>query len=101
MQTFVTFDPDLKNKITKKTTLILYLIIRDKNVLRLVNFQLVSNNIIISHYDTSTWQDDCKSAAASKLWFCLLERSFMVDPLSYFSFQPVFHDWCSKGHGMC
>ena len=25
----------------------------------------------------------------------------MVDPLSYFSFQPVFHDWCTKGHGMC
>ena len=30
-----------------------------------------------------------------------LDRSFMVDPLSYFSFQPVFHDWCNKGHGMC
>ena len=25
----------------------------------------------------------------------------MVDALSYFSFQPVFHDWCSKGHVMC
>ena len=25
----------------------------------------------------------------------------MVDPLSYFSFQPVFHDWFNKGHGMC
>ena len=25
----------------------------------------------------------------------------MVDPLSYFSFQPVLHDWCNKGHGMC
>ena len=25
----------------------------------------------------------------------------MVDPLSYFSFQPVLHDWCTKGHGMC
>ena len=25
----------------------------------------------------------------------------MVDPLSYFSFQPVFHDWCTKGRGMC
>ena len=25
----------------------------------------------------------------------------MVDPLSYFSFQPVPHDWCNKGHGMC
>ena len=23
-----------------------------------------------------------------------------VDPLSYFSFQPVFHDWCNKGRGM-
>ena len=25
----------------------------------------------------------------------------MVDPLSYFSFQPVLHDWFKKGHGMC
>ena len=24
-----------------------------------------------------------------------------VNPLSYFSFQPVLHDWCNKGHGMC
>ena len=23
-----------------------------------------------------------------------------VDPLSYFSFQPVHHDWCNKGRGM-
>ena len=35
------------------------------------------------------------------------DRSFMgwtlhgVDPLSYFSFQPVLHDWCNKGRGMC
>ena len=29
------------------------------------------------------------------------DRSFMVDPLSYFSFQPVLHDWCNKGCGMC
>ena len=25
----------------------------------------------------------------------------MMDPLSYFSFQPVLYDWCNKGHGMC
>ena len=25
----------------------------------------------------------------------------MVDPLCYFSFQTVLHDWCNKGHGMC
>ena len=24
-----------------------------------------------------------------------------VDPLSHFSFQPVVHDWCNKGRGMC
>ena len=24
-----------------------------------------------------------------------------VNPLSYFSFQPVPHDWCNKGCGMC
>ena len=24
-----------------------------------------------------------------------------VDSLSYFSFQPVLHDWCNKGCGMC
>ena len=26
---------------------------------------------------------------------------FIVDPFSYFSFQPVLHDWCNKGRGMC
>ena len=25
----------------------------------------------------------------------------MVDPLSYFTFQSVLHDWCNKGRGMC
>ena len=24
-----------------------------------------------------------------------------VDPLNYFSFQPVLHDWCNKYRGMC
>ena len=24
-----------------------------------------------------------------------------VDPLSYFSLQPVLHDWCNKDRGMC
>ena len=24
-----------------------------------------------------------------------------IDPLDYFSFQPVLQDWCSKGRGMC
>ena len=24
-----------------------------------------------------------------------------IDPLSYFSFQPVHHDWCTKSLGIC
>ena len=24
-----------------------------------------------------------------------------VNPLSYFSFKPVLHDWCNKGRGVC
>ena len=27
--------------------------------------------------------------------------NLMIDPLSCFSFQPVLHDWCNKGRGMC
>ena len=26
------------------------------------------------------------------------DQSFMVDPLSYFLFQPLLHDWCKKSH---
>ena len=47
----------------------------------------------------------------SSYFFKKQSRSFMqwvvgsilhgVDPLSYFSFQPVLHDWCNKGRGMC
>ena len=25
----------------------------------------------------------------------------MVDLYSYFTYQPVFYNWCNKGHGMC
>ena len=29
------------------------------------------------------------------------DRSLMVDPLSYFSFHPVLHNWSNKDRGMC
>ena len=29
------------------------------------------------------------------------DRSFMVDLLSYFSFQPMIHDWCNKDYPVC
>ena len=31
----------------------------------------------------------------------LLDQTLMEDPFSYFVFQPVFHNWCKEGHGMC
>ena len=42
-----------------------------------------------------------------KFLFTLMEQWVVgsilhgVDPLSYFSFQPVLHNWCNKGRGMC
>ena len=32
---------------------------------------------------------------------CFLKVVVSNDPLSYFPFQPVLHDWCNKGCGMC
>ena len=34
---------------------------------------------------------------------CSGSNTFSLLHLSgpYFSFQPVLHDWCNKGHGMC
>ena len=31
----------------------------------------------------------------------LSDQSFMMDPLSYFSFLPVLHNWCDKCHSRC
>ena len=28
-------------------------------------------------------------------------RRIVVDLVGYFSVQPVLHDWCNKGRGMC
>ena len=38
-------------------------------------------------------------ASASRLWYVL--SCLWDDSLSYFSFQPVLHDWCNKGCGKC
>ena len=31
----------------------------------------------------------------------ILRYGLFEIPLSYFSFQPVLHNWCNKGRGMC
>ena len=33
--------------------------------------------------------------------YLLLLVFVLYHPLSYFSFQPVLHNWCNKGRGMC
>ena len=43
----------------------------------------------------------CSSSVLRMSAHGAMDQSFMVDPLSYFSFQPVFHDRCNKGRGMC
>ena len=32
---------------------------------------------------------------------CVVQRPLMVYSFSYFSFQPVLHDWYNKDRGMC
>ena len=50
---------------------------------------------------------DCRAGRSSEVERSLMVRWVVgsilhgVDPLSYFSLQPVHHDWCNKGHGMC
>ena len=48
--------------------------------------------------------ESCTSPS-SVLRACAMGRrvdpSWWTDPLSYFSFQPVLHDMCNKGCGMC
>ena len=45
----------------------------------------------------------CSSVVKSIHSWCEVVGSILhgVDPLSYFSLQPVLHDWCNKGLGMC
>ena len=44
----------------------------------------------------------CSSMVEQSLLVCgSYDRSFMVDQMSYFSFQPVLHDWCNKDRSMC
>ena len=31
----------------------------------------------------------------------MIQDNVILTTLSYFSFQPVLHDWCNKGRGMC
>ena len=52
-----------------------------------------------STYHSTGWNNHGKSIC---LW-CdgSSDQSNMVDLLSYFLFQPVLHEWCNKGCGMC
>ena len=35
------------------------------------------------------------------VFLCLFLFASISTPLSYFPFQPMLHDWCKKGRGMC
>ena len=79
---------------------------RDSSICDLL--QITTFSLLIARYGTRGMPE------LSDRWllFVLFERSLMVrwvvgsilhgvDPLSYFSFQPVLHNWCNKSRGMC
>ena len=58
------------------------------------------------HYQKMSWHFRCPKPTITTLasvHYKWVVGSILhgVDPLSYFSFQPVLHDWCNKGRGMC
>ena len=57
----------------------------------------------VSSPDSRPDSKGCSSEVERSLMVQWVVRSILhgVDPLSYFSFQPVLHDWCNKGCGMC
>ena len=57
-------------------------------------------------HNTATRRSRCRKSRQERFGHFLIfdgssDRSFMVDPLSYFSFQSVLHDWCNKGRCVC
>ena len=59
-------------------------------------------------HDSSLKESSCQNRGAMMNW--LEYEDDPGDPISswfvpilpsYFSFQPVLHDWCNKGRGMC
>ena len=60
-----------------------------------------STHFIYGYMTSEIWKEQHGKSVRS---WCdgSLDQSFRgLDPLSYFSFQPVLHDWCNKGCGMC
>ena len=49
------------------------------------------------------WEARCSSVIERSLmvWWVVGSILHGVDPLSYFSFQPMLHDWSNKGCGRC
>ena len=63
----------------------------------------LKNICFILGVSTSATTEICYDIVKHSLFFTTAKEylsSFWV-PLSYMSFQPVLHDWCNKGHGMC
>ena len=60
-------------------------------------------HIILSHLSSAAKGAGRSSEVERSLMVRWVVGSILhgVDPLSYFSFQPVLHDWCNKGRGMC
>ena len=73
---------------------------REKNVL-----MTHSTHFIYGYMSSDIWLRGagCSSEVERSLMVRWVIRLILhgVDPLSYFSFQPVLHDWCNKGCGMC
>ena len=65
--------------------------------------QLVAGDFVVdsSHILTNSFKVKLRGKCVRSWCDGSSDRPFIVNPLSYFSFQLVLHDWCNKGRGMC
>ena len=88
------------NSLTTELHLTLYC---DKDVIWGVTIFISSKRGIVSTHTPPILGSEMLLCGKSVCSWCdrSLDWSLMADPLIYFSFQPLLHDCCNKGHGMC
>ena len=68
----------------------------------LLLFPISSKGSFISQRQNSTYHGLCYTSHGALAWLWVVGSILHgVNPLSYFSFQPVLHDWCNKDRCMC
>ena len=68
-------------------------------LMNLVSFYLANTYDGIKFVTQKKWLYTTRLMVLMVRW--VVRSILMEDPLTFFSFQPMLHNWCNKGQGMC